>query len=1142
MKYLKFNCLLLLLLAGTTVYSQQSLRQAFLQPSASARPWVLWYWMHAAVSKAGIKADLEAMQQAGIGGAYLVTTKDTSAAVGFSPMVRPLTSEWWEMVRYAMQEAKRLGLELGMHLSDGFSCAGGPWITPSESMQQVVWTKKYVNSADTGPIMLEQPLTREGYYKDIAVYAYPLSSLPSNATPQVTTSAGTQADYLAVAGNQQSFKSDGDCWIRYAYNSPFTVKSVHIETGSNNYPAQRLRLECSNDGATFREVIRFTPARHGWKDNVQGYTYSVPTTTAKYFRLVYEKEGAAPGAEDLDAAKWKPTLKVTGIFLGGEAVINGFEGKNGSVWRAAPSTNLPSDAIPLNTILTLTDKLSPDGRLNWRPPSGNWVILRMGHTSTGEVNSTGGAGKGLECDKFSAAAINKQFDNWFKKAFENTAPALAKEVLKTLYVDSWECGSQNWSATFPQEFRQRRGYDLMPYLPVMAGIPIESAAVSEKVLHDVRQTIADLVSDVFFKTLAARAHQLGCKFSTESVAPVMMGDGLLHYQHTDVPMGEFWFNSPTHDKPNDMLDAISGAHIYGKNIVQAEAFTTLRMDWSEHPGGLKITGDRNLALGVNRMVMHVFSHNPWMDRRPGMTLDGVGLYYQRDQTWFRQSRAWIKYITRCQSLLQQGRPVVEMAVFTGEQLPRRSLTPDRLVSSLPGLFGDDRVRKEQERLQNKGLPLRSIPEGVTHSANMADPEDWVDALKGYAYDSFNPDALMQMSVKDGRVLLPGGATYAVLVFPDKHPLMPDAGRWSVQAANKLLQLVKQGASVMMNLETPVYGIGFKDADTAVQRIFNEIKSTGKVIPLPYTAAALGVAKDVEVLTGQGNIAWTHRSAANAEIYFIANQQAYTQETRIRFRAEGTPEIWDPVSGVVAIKPLVLADSSVQLTLAPAQSLFVIFEKDGQERGLGRVPSADKHQQGNAEGANVVRGSKDLPSSTKHHQENAVPVSKDLPSSNQQTSLQLRTPWRLTFDQSNGGPAMPVQLSTLRSWTDLPDSAAIYYSGTVIYETSFSVRATDQKNHFYLHIDSIFNIATVKINGTDCGTLWTPPYVLDVSGAVKAGTNKLTITVSNTWHNRLIWDHHLPENRRITNTTAPYRFKDEKLLPAGIIGNVQLWME
>ncbi len=371
----------------------------------------------------------------------------------------------------------------------------------------------------------------------------------------------------------------------------------------------------------------------------------------------------------------------------------------------------------------------------------------------------------------------------------------------------------------------------MPYLLAMTGVPVQDAATSEKFLHDVRQTIAELMNDVFYNTLNKLAHEKGCSFSAESVAPTMVSDGLLHYKNVDIPMGEFWLNSPTHDKPNDMLDAISGAHIYGKNIIQAEAFTSVRMNWGEHPGNLKALGDRNFALGINKMVLHVFTHNPWMNKKPGMTLDGVGLYFQRDQTWFKQSKAWIDYLTRCQALLQMGKPVVDIAVFTGEEVPRRSVLPDRLVSTLPGIFGKEKVEEEKKRLENKGQPLRQIPDGVNHSANMADPEDWIDPLNGYAYDSFNPDALMMATVKNGRIVLPGGASYAILVIPGKHPMQPNSGLMSVAVAKKIVQLVKEGATIIMSKDyKQAIGLNEKDADlkTLMNELVKQKNKKGKI--------------------------------------------------------------------------------------------------------------------------------------------------------------------------------------------------------------------------------------------------------------------------------------------------------------------------
>lgn len=1099
---------------GPTAFSQAE--KNFANPPASARPWVFWYWMNAAVSKKGITADLEAMKQVGISGAYLMPIKDTTSPPQFLPASRQLSPEWWSMVKFAMQEAKRLNLKLAMHVSDGFALAGGPWITPELSMQKLVWTKSYIKKGQSIKGPLPQPETLEGYYKDIAVLAYPANS--SNAfrdkppVPTVTTSFNTRADFLADEKNQkETFRGDAICWIQYNYTEPFTCRQIRIHTGGNNYQSHRLIVQASNDGINFTTVTRLEPPRHGWQDTDEDVTHGIPATTATHFRFIYNKEGSEPGSEDLDAAKWKPGLKVMGIYLSDEPVINQYESKNGSIWRISRNTTelqVPDSlAVPLNSIINLSGRMNADGQLQWTPPSNSdWIIVRIGHTSTGHTNATGGGGKGLECDKFNAAAIKLQFDNWFGKVFEKVGPGLAKEVLKIFHVDSWECGSQNWSTNFAVEFKKRRGYDLNPYLLAITGVPLQDVATSEKFLRDVRQTIAELVNDVFYKTLNQLAHAKGCQFSAESVAPTMVSDGMLHYKNTDIPMGEFWLNSPTHDKPNDMMDAISAAHIYGKNIVQAEAFTSVRMNWGEYPGNLKAIGDRNFALGINKMVLHVFAHNPWTDRKPGMTLDGVGLYFQRDQTWFKQSKVWIDYLARCQYLLQMGKPVVDIAVFTGEEVPRRSVLPDRLVSTLPAIIGRDRVESEKRRLANIGEPLRTIPDGVTHSANMADPENWIDPLNGYAYDSFNPDALRIATVKNGRIVLPGGASYGMLVIPGKTAMQPNGGLMSLPVAKKLLQLVKEGAIILISEEYTAIS-SLKERGDSLSSVLKELfkrGNRGKVITAPYrdsTFALLGIQKDVIIENNDHSIAWVHRRTTDEDVYFISNQKNQQQFINLSMNIKGRiPSYADPLTGKITPYPLYREEKNgrmkLKLDLFPNQSAFIVFRKTKSKKTEVFKP----------EGENIMVD-------------------------------EISTPWTVQFDPASGGPKNPVIFSDLRSWTTQEDSLIRYYSGTATYHNKFDLP------NFYgkvrINIDSIFNIATIKINGKTAGTIWTPPFSIDITSLVKSGVNAVEIEVTNTWANRLIGDSRLPAEKRLTWTTAPFRLSGKPLLPAGLVGKVNI---
>lgn len=1137
---LRFRKILVLTLLSSFILASN----AHAQQNENAKPWVFWYWVKGAVSKEGITADLEAMKSNGITGAYLMSIQGPDKTPVYSPPAVQLTPEWWQMVEFAMSEAKRLNLKLGMHVSDGFALAGGPWITPELSMQKVVWSKINISNTAT-KINLPQPESKENYYRDIAVYAYP-SPIGENIStrtviPKITASNGADATGLVQPGNKKNFGSNEPCYIQYEFEKPFTCRTATIKVSGNNYQAQRLAIEVSDDGKNFRSIGRLEAPRHGWQDTDEDVTHSIVPTTAKFFRFIYDKKGSEPGSEDLDAAKWKPSLKLVNLELSSEAQLNQFEGKNGSVWRISKRSTeaeiTKNLCVPFNKIINLTDKLNPDGTLNWKAPKGNWTILRIGHTSTGHTNATGGGGKGLECDKFNPEAVKLQFENWYGEALKHGGPEIAKKVLSVFHVDSWECGSQNWSPVFKAAFLKRRGYDLTPYLPIMTGLPVENVSVSENFLYDIRKTISELVVDQFYKTLSKLAKDQGVTFTAESIAPTMMSDGLMHYKTVDIPMGEFWLNSPTHDKPNDMLDAISGAHIYGKNIIQAEAFTTVRMDWNESPANMKTLQDRNYALGINKLVYHVFTHNPWTDRKPGMTLDGVGLYFQRDQTWWKAGKAWVEYAERTQNLLQQGKPVVDIAVFTGEELPRRSVLPDRLVETLPGIFGADVVEAEKKRLTNVGEPLRQIPSGVTHSANMADPENWVNPLRGYAYDSFNPDVLSTATVKDGNVVFESGAVYNILVFTGKLKMNPNYQYISYQTVKKLLELIKAGAKVII-ADKPLYQSGIKQVSNAefnevVEEIwggnFDSFKNGGKpiyvkklslgqIFKAPFEGndfTILGLEKDLDINEFQPllsshilptrNVAFTHRKTIDSDIYFITNQENKEREFNFSFRVIGRiPQIYDAITNNnIDLKSWSFKDGRTHFNLKlPANgSIFVTFREktDLTQLNIGSNSSRFKSIQD---------------------------ISKS---------------WQAQFDPTYGGPSKPTTFNDLNDWTQNTDSLIKYYSGSAIYTKNFTFNG-HFKNKIWLDLGEFSSIAEVKINGINCGTLWTAPHRLEISKAIKKGENQITIEVTNTWANRLVGDSKLSENKRITKTTAPFRLEGKPLNPAGLLGPVVLQVE
>ena len=1014
-------------------------------------PWTFWYWMYGTVSEEGIKADLQAMKDVGLGGCYLMPIRGAAERPEYEGTADALSENFWHMVDVALTQADSLGLDMGIHVCDGFALAGGPWISPEESMQKVVYCdtlavgslKEIIHRK--GGMKLHRPEGYEGYYEDIATFAIPLTRLhfhpfPYNFDLQRDLEKIPVMMSPTMTRNAKGiFTASEPAWIAFDMGAKRQFTNIEIAANGTNIQAQRMAVEVSDDGVDFRCVKQLVPPRQGWQNYDHNTTFTIPPTEARFWRLSWTPKRTEPGSEDLDAAKWRPRLGLKNATFYAQPRIDNWEGKAGYVWRIAPEANaqeLPDSICwQQHEIARLTlDGDSVTGYTLQDLDNNTYVyrIIRIGHTSTGHTNATAGGAKGLECDKFSPQAVSKQVDSWFG-LFKQRPHA---NVIKYLHVDSWECGSQNWSKDFAQEFKVRRGYDLIPWLPVMIGIPIESAAKSDKVLRDVRLTINELINEKFFATVRQKAREYGVQLSSESVAPTMVSDGMDHYKYVDVPMGEYWLNSPTHDKPTDMLDAISGAHVYGKQIVQAEGFTEVRGVWDETPASIKPLLDRNFALGMNRLFFHVNTHNPWLDRKPGMTLDGIGLFFQRDQTWFPEAKALVDYITRCQKYLQRGKPVVDIAVYTGDEMPRRAFTPDRLVSMLPGLFGPERIASERKRLANVGQPMEESPVGVWHSAGIIDLKDWINPLHGYQYDSMNKDALLTQPFN-----------YKVLVIPQGTLV-------SKEVKARIAQLRQQGVVI---IDKPYQ-----------QDIFENIP------------------RDVVLPKG---IAYTHRTNADEDIYFLANQTAEVHTFSPQFRGDTKDAvIYNPVTDEYS--PY---DGSI--TLPAYASCFVTTAHRTS-------PLVTNHTKG-------------------------------------QTICMVYGPWDVTFRESG----ITLHNQQLFDWSQHADDRIRYFSGHARYTTTLKLKSKQMPTgRTWLSLPNVKDIAHVWINGKDCGIVWTAPYEVEITGALQKGKNTIEIEVVNTWHNALrgLDQGKAPYEGIWTN--AKYRTKGDALLPAGLIAQPEIKIE
>ncbi len=1040
--------------AGTTQQSTSTSPtwyEQFCQPQSQAKPWTFWYWMFGNVSDEGIRLDLHAMHDAGIKGFYLMPIKDPADSKdGLGGSSRQLSPEWWKRINTVFHTADSLELEMGIHFCDGFALAGGPWIKPEESMQKVVWSDtivdgRHFNGKNRIKLSVPKGIYKD-YYEDIALYAYP-------ATYADARKPKTSVEF--------PFKSTKPCDIVMQYDEPFTLRNVEIVTGGNNYQAHRFKVYASDNGIDYKFVREIYPARQGWQNTDALATYAIPATTAKYFKFHWTPEGSDPGSEDMDAAKWKPNLKIGGINLGSEPVIDGYEGKSGIVWRVSKEFPIANnECVDPSKVVDLTDKLllssSKDTLLEFSLPKGKWHIVRIGHTSTGHTNATGGGGRGLECDKFSTAAVDKQFNNWFGEIYRHAPQDIVKKVLKRLHVDSWEAGSQNWSTSFMDEFKKRRGYALKPWLLLYAGVPMQSQEQSEKILRDIRLTIGDLINDVFFTEVRTLADKYGMKLSTECVAPTMVSDGLRHYQFADYPMGEFWLNSPTHDKLNDMLDAVSGAHIYGKNIIQAEGFTEVRGTWDEHPAMLKKLLDHNYCVGINSIVFHVNTHNPYIDRAPGMTLDGIGTFFQRDNTWWREMPVFDKYISKTQALLQYGKPVSDIAVYIGDEMPRRAILPERLVNTLPGLFLEKTLKEEAARKANVGQPLETSPVGVTHTKNMTKADDWVNALNGYRYDSFNHDVLDGCRVENGKLITRGGTEYKAFVVPQTRLMNPDR---IVTAWSTIDSIARLGV--------PVIKEAWKEKDLSM----------------------LGIKRDAALPEG---IDFTHRHATDADIYFISNQSDSTKHFIPKFRdTRKYCYIVDAENDRI-----IEWNNDTEISLPSANSLFFVYTDKA-------IPANCLYQ--------PKQSGEMIPLANKS--------------------------WKVSFEKTG----KCIEMTDLKDWTSFTsDNSIRYYSGHATYETTFKRSKNVGTNEcVHINLGEVENIATIYVNGKECGTAWRAPFTVDITEAVKKGKNTLKIVVVNTWANALQGSDEGKAPFKGIWTNGKYRKASKELLPAGLLGPVMI---
>ncbi|MBN9661654.1 MAG: glycoside hydrolase [Acidobacteria bacterium] len=1055
------------------------LQQGFKTPPESARPRVWWHWMNGNITKEGIQADLEWMKRVGIGGFQNFDGNMMVPRFVEKPMIY-MTPEWKDAFRFTAGLADKLGLEMAVAASPGWSETGGPWVKPEEAIKKYVWTETWVEGGRPFTGKLERPSDAPGsfqdkvappgrgggappprWYADARVFAY---RVPEGArsqmelAPRVTASGlgGTTGGFGSPVPLDLALLSDGKVgatvllaptstehptWVLFEYAQPVQVAALTTSV-ADAFPGfgepdsgSRLRLEASDDGRAFRPVAEVFC-------NALQRTDSIPATRARYFRVVFlnytrARTGFGPPPANQPAA---PTgIPVAELQLRTLPTVNRFEVKANfglvNDYYSVPPPKESGPVVHASDVINLTGRMRTDGTLDWTPPAGRWIVIRLGYSLTGHQNGPASAeATGLEVDKLSQKYVSRYINTYL----DMMAAAAGKELvgargLKYLLNDSYEGGQQNWTDDILEQFKKRRGYDPEPWLPVLVGTVVESSASSDRFTWDFRRTINELFAEAHYATVTAEAHKRGLKTYGEALEDrrAYFGDDMEMRQYTDVPMAAMWPGGSRGPgiRPTFIGDdrgAASVAHIYGRPFVAAESFTGSGRDVT--PKALKEAADVELILGINRFVIHTSVHQP-NSKGPGVGLGPIGAHFTRNEAWAELAGGWLDYLSRGSYLLQQGRFVADVAYFYGQEAP------------------------------------------ITGIWSFNTP---TDTPEGYNFDFVNADVILnRLKVSGGALTTATGMNYRVLYMGER------TSQITLPVLRKLRDFVNEGAVIVGS--KPAGSPSLADDQAEFQRIATTLwgdgsdgehaSGKGKVFvnrTVNLVLETIGLGKDFDYSKPQADtLIWNHhRKLADGDVYYVVNRNRRAETFDASFRVHGKAvELWDPVTGRTSAGTYRTENGRtvVPLSLDPLGSVFVVMRKAG-------------------------------------------PASRVAPGIEEKPLGEIGGSWTVAFRPDRGAPAS-ITMASLGSWTDQADPGVKYYSGTGSYTKQFEAPAAwfESKGQLWLDLGDVRELADVRVNGRNLGNVWRAPYRVEVTGVLKAGSNTVEIKVANTWINRLVGD-------------------------------------
>lgn len=1130
-----------------------ALVKSFQTPPKDARPQVWWHWMDGNVSKEGIRKDIEWMKRNGIGGFHQFDAGGVNMPRAAKVKLPYLSDGWKDAFRFALNLADSLDMDVTIASAPGWSSTGGTWVKPEDAIKKLEW-----RSIDTrgGKISVQLPdlYNVVGPYQDYHTDNDRIKIEPYGKDLYVLAVRLPYSDKSMNALGAQVSKSEST--ISVEFRKPQTIKSLTLKTMAmgdrprTGKPECRNILECSDDGLKWRKVCDIEPT-------VLPYlTVNVPPTCAQFFRVKGEK---------LESLELFTVMKINhSQELGGFGIIHDF-------WKY--HTPYSKDAIRTSDIIDLTGKMTADGKLECSLPAGRWRIYRFGWSITGKINHPASPeATGLEVDKLDPDAWMRYFRTYLDLYKDAADGMLGEKGIRYLLVDSYEAGAYTWTPKLAKEFKARRGYDLLPWLPVLAGEIIGSSQMSERFLWDWRRTLGELFCENYDRiNEIVNEYDLAGRYTeSHEASRAYTGDGMDPKIKATIPMAAFWMeNTPTGSAvPSaicDIRESASVSHIYGQRLVAAESFSVNGDEGRAYtycPENMKYIADVGLSAGVNRFVIHESASQPNDQYLPGLQLFRYGQWLHRNETWGEYAWVLTDYLARSSSMLQQGNSVADILLYYGEDL------------NITGLYG--------------GQAFSSLPQ----------------VPDGYNYDFANPTVLRSgIKVENRTLVAPSGARYRVLWLDRNCEVM------SLDILKKIKEFADAGviicgkepkscaglkaddrafASIVDDIwhsrRKNVFAKGLEDClrRSGIQPDFRATVTSPVAEPVvrhssPTIKATGGSAGHFDKFSDQenaveapanapdsyGDFKYVHRTLPDStQIYWVRNFSGKDSNVELSFRDGGKfAAIFNPENGDVTDADVKFGNgrSTVSLPLLSADARFVVLSNRPQIKvtidtvfvnttDTTMICTSDSTEVHPVDSL-VSAGHFDTTASSAQRKLSDQGISlRDQQNSVAEpveaTTIQTVTStWQVHFDQKNGGTA-DEEFPELVSWTRKENPIVKYFSGTAIYKTTVTIDSTQLATSARIFIDLgvVKNIADLSINGTPAGVLWKAPFrTADIKPLLKEGDNLLEIKITNVWRNRMIGDVQPGEKHPVTAIRRFYKSSD-KLLPSGLLGPVRIITE